>query len=490
MTETTFKTSIKINYDFAFIKPLQSYFENLADTVGANENEIFQLNLVLEETLAFIIEKFPDDRFENYIDVNFSLIENRIHIEMTNYGPPIHVNQIPNFDINDENTVTGLWYKLCKNLVDNIEFVNRKNNGWLITFTKRLDHVTYQKPVRTEELSEEQSKHLVARKAIPTDAPQLVDLAYHTYRYSNGIPDFYDMESLEKHIAEGLYDILVIESGEKIIGAISVKYSPHNPKSAEMGSAMVMPEYRKSTALMRIIRGMDQYHRENPRNMEVFESFLVTTHTLSQRSVSKVHHGYKPFSLSLGMIPRPEYKKIEEKIFSRESLLNCFHLCNKLSQEIIYTTSENEEIIKELIENSGNTIQTISREEEPHSDHSQMQSFRIETIKSAILSIDTFGKNWQADLRKEIFALSSTGIKAIVLSINSEKPLPHNLNTKLAEQNIIFSGLSILSLSEIKLRYMVIIEHIDFESIQVHDPIAKKLLHLMEENYNSVILKE
>ncbi|NIA19777.1 MAG: hypothetical protein GWP07_05010, partial [Xanthomonadaceae bacterium] len=282
--EMVFFSSIKINYDLRFIRVAQDFIEKLATLAGADKEEAFQLSLLMEECLVFIVDKYVDARLEAHIEVSFKLFSGgRITIEMTDIGPPIHEDNIPIFTIGDENTEAGLWYQLVRQLADEFEFVNKLNKGWLIHIVKNIAKVTFD--VGTTALGTrnaglvkmDTSGKKAIRLAIPDDAPALIDLAFMTYRYSNGVPEFYDVELLKKHIAEKLYDIQVVEHGNKIIGACSIKYSEFETKSAEVGSAMIMPEYRNSTAVRLLMINLIQYQKNNPRNCDFFVSYAVTT---------------------------------------------------------------------------------------------------------------------------------------------------------------------------------------------------------------------
>lgn len=484
-----FNSNIRVNYENSFITPTQSFIGSLAKISGATEKEIFHLNMVIEEVMAFIIEKFPDDRYENFIDVSFTLQDDKfISVEMTNFGPPIHVARIPEFDVNNEKSIDGLWYKMATNLVDEFEFVNRKKKGWAIAFKKKIADISFLKEEHQVGGNDEISKNLAIRIAVPEDAPQLVDLAYAAYRYTNTIETYYDIETLGRYIKDGLYHMEVVECEGKIIGSIAIKYSKQNTKSAELGSAMIMPEYRKSLALLRIIRSMDQYHRENPGNLDIFESLLVTSHTISQRSVSKVHNGYKPFSILPGIIRSTNYVEIKNANDSRESILTCYHLCNKLRSDTMYSSEINKEIIAEIIENSENQIQILTDLATPESKNTELFSSFNDSIKMVTVEVHSFGLDWSSDLRKEIFARNTNNVESVVVRVNTNKPLPVNFEDKLAELNLIFTGLTLYSLSDIRLCYVLIKEAVDFESIQLYDPIAQKLLQHVKQRYFEVLL--
>lgn len=484
-----FKSILHINYEISFITPAQVFIESLARVSGTNDKENLHLKMAIEEVLAFIIDKFPDDKFTNFIDINFCLFDDQsIVVEMSNFGPPIHLSQIPEFDATNKETIDGLWYKIAKSMVDEIEFINRKKDGWLIRLKKKIENLSFEK---TEASIEEQeiSRNLTIREAVPEDAAQLVDLAYNTYRYSYGATDYYDVETLSKYIAEGLYYIPVVENDEKIIGSVAIKHSTSNPQKAELGAAMVIPEYRKTTASFRLFKQMEQYHHENPRKLECFESFPVTTHTISQKFLQKIHRGYRPFAVLLNITPGPNFIAIDNRLGARETLLQSYHLCDDLKKDTIYSTEANREIVEELITNSGNSVKVLCKNTDANTKNTETEIKVISSPDQASIYIKSFGEDWFHKLRNEIFLLKQDKSKAVLLQINTDNPLPECFDDKLADLNIIFIGLTLESLNDIQLCYTLISEPVNFDNIHLHAPVANKLLRHIKQCYEKVLFK-
>jgi len=487
-----FSSSIKINYDLRFIRTVQDFIKNLAILAGADKEEAFQLELLLEECLVFIMDKYVDARLEAHIEITFKLFTDKaIIIEMTDIGPPINENKIPAFNLKDENTDAGLWYQLVQQLSDEFEFVNKLNKGWLIRIIKNIAEVAFDTHMAVNDklnsglVKADTSGIKSIRLATPDDAAALIDLAFMTYRYSNGVPEFYDVELLKKHIAEKLYDIQVVEHSNKIIGACSIKYSEIETKSAEVGSAMIMPEYRNSTAIRLLMINLIEYHKNNPRKCDFFVSYAVTTHTRSQKALAKIYKGYKPLSISPNFIPRPEYIGIEDKTDDRETLLNVYHLNDKLKINRIYVSTNQRDIIHELIANTGNEISISTELSKPVKEETPIFDFKIGPIKSAIISIESFGLNWFTALNKKIISSISSGIETVIVNIPSANPLPIDICEKLADLNLLFCGLSLRSLEEINLSYCLTTKPINFSLIKLYSPVAQKLLLQIENEYQS-----
>jgi len=227
-----------------------------------------------------------------------------------------------------------------------------------------------------------------------------------------------------------------------------------------------------------------KYHKENPRNCNFFVSYAVTTHTRSQKALAKIHQGYKPLSISLNFIPRPEYIGIEDKTDDRETLLNVYHLNDRLTIDRLYAPAGQVEVIETLMENTGNDISIISTSSTPEKSETSLSDFKIESIKSAIIAVESFGLNWVAALNKKIFSCITSGIESIIVNIPTNDPLPPELEENLADLNIIFCGLSLSSLAEINLSYCLTTKPVDFSLIKLDSPVAQKLLNQIEKNYH------
>lgn len=483
-----FSSLIKINYDKRFIKIAQDFIENLSLLAGANRNESLRLTLLVEECLVFIIDKYIDSRVAAHIEICFKVtLDRNVRIEITDIGPPIHERMIPSFDITDGNSEEGLWYKLVQELSDNFVFINQLGSGWLIQIEKTIKNITFSdsgnessSPVKRKMALGD--KHI--RWATIDDIPALIDLAYMTYRYSYVFKDFYDAELLKKYIDEKLYDIMLVEHGRKVVGTYAIKYSDAGHIFAEIGSAMIAPEYRDGSVISLILRDLNTYVMTNPRHCEFFVSDTVTSHILSQKALSRIQNGFKPLMMFLNMIPRPEFIGIDHKSGGRESLLCVYHLNDKLKTGRLYCTAVNHlEIITELIGSTGNSIEVLAEFAEPEPIVSQLSVKRIDSLQLATISLELIGHDWSTVLNEAIFAAIVSGIETIMVTIPASRPLPTDMEKILTDLNLLFCGLSLQSLERIDHAYCLSTKPVDFSLIKLYEPIAKKLLVHIEQSY-------
>jgi len=492
-----FSSLIKINYDKRFIRVAQNFIESLSTLTGANKDESFQISLLIEECLAFIIDKYIDCRMAAHIQICFKAnADKTIRIEIEDIGPPIHESKIPSFDVKNENSEAGLWYKIARKLADKFVFVNQLSAGWLIRIDKKIANITFSAsgddvkengsvPAREQTFGE---KH--TRPATVDDMPALIDLAYMTYRYSYMFSDFYDGELLKKQIEEQLCEITLIEHGNKVIGAFAIKYPDAARTSAEVGNAMIAPEYRSGSAGGMIFREVINYVQANPHHCDFFMSYAVTSHIRSQKMLGRVHNGFKPLMICLNKMPQPTFVGITHKAIDRETGLCVYHLNQKMRLGKLYAvTASHSQIINELIAGMGNDVDVRAEFAEPENVETPTTVERSDSLRYVTFTIESVGRDWFTSLSGKIFTAISSGMESVTVTIPSGTPLPQDMAGRLKDLNLVFCGLSLRSLDRIDHTYCLSTRPVNFEQIKLHDPVSRKLLAQMEQAYCRAGLK-
>jgi hypothetical protein len=483
-----FQSSLTINYDTLFLPTAHAFAENLSKLAGASSSEQVQLQVALEEVLAYVIDQFPDPKFEHHIDLKFTLQENSdLVIEITHGGPPIHQEFIPEFDVYDETTVHGLWYKIACSMADRVEMESLHKAGWLIRLTKKIQNRAFERTPPSAKVLDITGQ-LETRLAIPEDAPHLVDLAYQTYRYTY-LSDYYDPDSLRENLRAGRYHTTVVEDEGRIVGALSIKYSAENPRIAELGAAMVIPEYRRTTAFSRLIKAMQRYHDENPRNLELLECHAVTSHIISQRTVTKIDARYRPFAILLSFFADPNFIAIKNRAGAKESMLVFYNVHGRLTMPRLYAPRIHQAVLEGLLVNSGHSMEVLTDKLTPQAPGSSIICVIDEPLQLATLHLTEFGVVWDDDLRKALLVVAMQKIDTVIVRIKADQPLPPNLEQRLGDLNLLFCGLVLESLDSPWLHYMLITQPIDFSLIQIHDAMSQKLLGHIKNRYDHVLLR-
>ena len=313
-------------------------------------------------------------------------------------------------------------------------------------------------------------------------------MAYQTYRYSY-LTDYYDPHTLRENLRAGRYHTTVVEDGGRIVGALSIKHSSGNPRIAELGAAMVIPEYRKTTAFSRLIKAMQRYHAHNPRNLELLECHAVTSHTISQRSISKIDARYRPFAILLNFFADPNFIAIENRVGAKESFLVFYNVQGRLTLPCLYAPRVHQAMLDGLMVNSGNCIEVITDTLTPQANESSITCDVDESLQLATLHLNQFGIAWDDDLRKTLLAIAMQKIETVMVRVRADQPLPPNIERRLADQNLLFTGLVFESLASPWLHYMQVTQPIDFDRIQIHDAMSQKLIGHISNRYDHLLLR-
>lgn len=485
VTSCIFSSYLKISYDKRFLCTAMDAMKSLAELCGANEKECFQITKMAEESLVFIIDKYLDNGLRDHIEISFMFLsDNTVMLEFSDMGMPIHEDKIPELNIEQEDTLSGHWYHMIQKISDSVEIINQLNNGWLIRVSKNLEMGHFTNASDTD-LEKRESGTPQARMAVPEDAPALIDLAYMTYRYTNAFPESYDVVRLKKYIKDGQYDVFITEINGKIVGSFSMKYSTDGSKSAELSGAMIHPSYRNSKVFIVYIIEVSKYHKDNPKNIDFFVSYAVTTHIKSQKGLERVNNGYKPMAIPLNMLPSPNFIGIKDLSGERETQVNYYYLNKPFELSKIFVPKPHAEIIKELIENTETSLEICTETAGVWGD-TQIKTVEYLSALSVVLHIENVGKDWYSTIVKSVIKELSTGYRSILINLPTNIPLPIEVNDKLAELNFIFCGLTLSSLKEVRLTYVFCSDSVDFSKIKIFNPVAKKLFQHIQEQYQAI----
>ncbi|MCK9329810.1 MAG: hypothetical protein M0Q94_08050 [Candidatus Cloacimonetes bacterium] len=482
-----FSSSISVNYDKCFIPIAQNFVEGVCKLAGANGKECSQIILLLEECLVYVINKFIDSKMLAHINILVKVIEDKgIYFEIIDIGPPVHESLIPTFDFLDEKSEDGLWYKLVKELSDDFSFVNQFNSGWLIKIYKKIEIINFKKSLLPDVYNREQTQgKKTIRSATDKDIPEIINLVYMTYRYTYWFRDLYDIDSLKLLMEQKVYDITVIDHGDKVIGAFILKYPYDNKLSAELGSAMILPEYRSSTAGMLLMKSVDEYLKSNPYNCDYFMASAVTSHIISQKMLSRVYNGFKPWLIFVNMMPNANFIGISTENEYRESGLYTYHLNRNMDVQYMYLTSEkHKSIISDILENAKCDINIVVEYGDLPEVETELNCEFNKSLQNATISINKLGNDWYSILMNRIFTAMISGIESILLTIPTVQAFSEDMEQKLIELNFIFCGILPRTKNNLDIAYFFSTKDVGFSNVKLYDPIAKNLLYHIECMYN------
>jgi anti-sigma regulatory factor (Ser/Thr protein kinase) len=481
-------THLSTYHDIRAIDIIRSFVAQTGHFFGADEKEMQQLKLASEEAAAFIINALLPDKDENF-KIECKPIEQGLSFYFENKGLPVDEENLPVYDSKSPtDSMDGLPFFLIETLTDAVQFQNRGNDGWVLVFEKRLK--AFRSLALEEEISQEElalcgKEKLKVMLAKPQDAYELMELTYFTYRYSYVKDIFYYRKELQKAIETEKIIAFVGKNSQNDIAINSAFFrSEHCDAIAEAGMLMSRPKYRLNRALLRVTRMQLDYIKEAKSGLRVLFSKLVTAHTKSQRLL--MSYKFIPTALKISVHDQAKFVGLDVDEESRESLLYALISPNGFEPTTLYVPEVHREITQKLL-SSIDVIDLSHQTSMPHISSSKFSKTKVEEDRYATLRVEELGRDWLTQIRKHLHSFDNDGIITVHLHIPADKPLPKELNEKLFELELFYSGVVIKTMQQWELVYTLVQgQHFDFNAINLAQENAIALREYMKAQYSAL----
>lgn len=484
--ETTFSSELSIEYERQFIKVAQSWAVEFVQALGAPSEISFRLSLLIEESLLFIIDKYPDRSGNPDLHLRLALTSSgALEVEIDDIGPPI-----PSFLASPEQLANdpslGLWLKIARGHAKDFEFINRGKDGWQIRFSLTSDGWLLPARInsRPEQRADVDLSGLAARPVMPSDTAEIARLTYATYRYSYQHPDIYNLEEYARKLTQGQYDVSVVPLNEKLVGMAAIKYGGVFERGAEAGALMVDPEFR-GRGVRQLLDGFLEYkYQENPRNVDFFYGYQVTQHDKSQRGADPGEPNYFcPTSFFLNKNPAIKFIGLNSTELSRDSSIEVFMALKPLAIKHLYIPSaQHRNIIKSTIADLN-----IDPELKPADGQAvgttELSSYEHDTARYASIEVSELGADWITALTSELISLLGKGNVSIRILIDATKDYPAELHPFMQGIGAGFCGMSLMSCDRMSVSYVVATDPVGFDNIVVYRESARQLLDFIKAHW-------
>ena len=118
---------------------IRTFVSHVAETVGFNEDEVYKLELAVDEACANVIKHAYSKDSKHSINLIIEIDYNKLTIIITDSGKGFDVEKILNRDIKEylaEMRVGGLGVHLIKALMDEVEFKSEPGVKTQVKMTK------------------------------------------------------------------------------------------------------------------------------------------------------------------------------------------------------------------------------------------------------------------------------------------------------------------------------------------------------------------
>ncbi len=479
---------LETTYNIKFLPLIQSFVNEMAKIYGASDKELWELELVVEEAAMHIITNYPSHNDSAIFEILCYKTEDKksLRIIMRNKGLPVDKDNIPQYKTeNPDDSFDGLKFFLIKKYTDKFSFDNCGQDGWNTVLEKSIAQLsaikTQEENITTDKVNNQSSKLFISF-ATPEDAYKITKLAYYTYRYTYAKTIFYYPEMLKEALENGNIVSIIAknEDGDIIVHGAYIRSSKCR-EVAEVGALMSQPEYRKSSAVLRLIKNLTEYPLEDYAELTIIDSNLVTTHTGSQR-ITRLF-GFIPTALKLSMHEQAEFINIKEgKKNQRETLLYSVWRPKEVDINArIYVPSEHKDICNNIFTTAPFTPEIICNTSTEFPDECKFTVKKNDKYGLATISIENIGKNWLHLIKQTTKELQKKRFITIHLEISAANALPPNMEAEFVASGYFFSGVLINTPEKWMLLYTFFNnQEFDFDKIKLRDNTAVELKNYIE----------
>lgn len=473
-------------YDLRFTPVISGFTSEAARAFGASEREAHELGLAAEEAVGHILENYPDAGPEERFEVSCEVSEEGLQFTFKNTGLPVDARAMPRYDPGrPEETIDGLRFHLIEKLVDHFEFVNLGRQGWRTVIFKRIRELA--RPFSKaegdgEDLVARAAEKLTVRRALPADAEAIVELAYRNYSYSYAKETFYFADRLREELREEkVISIVVVNPGGAVVGQVALLASEQCPQLAEAGALMVLPAYRRSMGMLKMIKMARRLALDGTAPFSLLETNFVTAHTISQQAGALFH--FQPMALKLSVHDRASYKGMEGVSAQRESHLYSVVGRAPLPPLELHVPRVHAAIAGTLFRRIGGEPVCLDGER-PLPEGSPVTGlvWKVRADYSrATVKVEQAGPDLVPRLRKCLHDLALDDVKTVFVEFPAWKPSLGGIEEHAEELRLFFSGF----VAEAPDRWHVLYtqlnrQHFDFRDVQLADPSALDLRSYVE----------
>jgi serine/threonine-protein kinase RsbW len=476
-------SALTIPNELPYVSVAATYVDAIAQKMGYGEKDREDITTAVNETVSNVIKYAfdPDER------ATFTISCERVPL-----GLKITVRDrgIPFFPKTDER---GVGTPLMRELMDEVAFHNLGRKGKetvlikyalenaITDFSEACNLEPYDDPKMRKTAT---SRHIgyTVRKMQPEEAIEISRTVYRAYGYSYPVPHVYYPERMAKIITSGVMYSAVAETdtGDLAGHCALFRWEPDS-RLGELGLGVVKPEYRGLGMFLALTSHLIEIAKAQ-KLMGIFGQ-AVTNHTFSQQVGHKC--GLKDCGIILGLLPETEqFRGITERLPQRESLAIHFLYLNKPDEVRIHPPLHHLDMIRKLYRNIG--LEPSFGPAQMLSDMTEEAIVRMESIGpkgAARITVDRYGKNVVAEVKKRLKDLCLNRFRAIHLYLDLSDPLTGAYTELFERLGFFFAGIlpGACHGDGLILQFLNNVP-LDYNKIKVESNIAKELLQYIRDH--------
>jgi len=322
-------TQLTIPNTLDYLPVALAFAEAAARVIGFDDERCMQVRMAVEEGVSGIVQHAYKPGVRDTVRIICSRTSLGMEIRLYDKGLPFDAARMveyrPQADLKEQDG-HGLGLYLMRAMMDEVSFVNLGRQGHEIRLHKYLPHQNITEVAQAEltpYAKQPKPERIVTTFTIRRmRADEAIDVArcmYRGYGYSYMSDHVYYPERLvQMNRDDSLYTAVAVAEDGNIAGTCALIFTKEEANVAEIGQAVVKPEYRGNKALELLTDHLVAEARQ--RGLHGVFAQAVTNHPYSQKSMHRL--GYRDSALLLGYCPASmDFKNISDGLAQRESII-------------------------------------------------------------------------------------------------------------------------------------------------------------------------
>lgn len=448
-------SSITIPSDSRYAGVAARYAMDVARLIGFDEQTQHQIFKGLQAALPALMTYSFEPQERAALDVSCERIPAGLKIVLRDKGLPFGDMGPGSGQAGAaENAVLSL-----RDYFDEINFNNLGPEGKEIVLVKHLGDSSladYEAACRlqpqdaiaaTQPLSQAATQCTI-RPMEPSDAVDISKTVYKTYGYSYAHDYIYYPEKIIALNASGeVHSALAVTEQNEIVGHCALSLWGDNPRIAELGQGVVVPQYRSQGCFVKLTEYLIGVARL--RGLKGVFGEAVTVHPYSQKTA--LQQGLRDCALFLCLVPPSvDFKGLANEPSARGSMLAQFKYLGTPAAAEVYAPLRHAGMLRAIYANL--EVAAVPRilaapEDVPEEGKPAYNINLVRSLNLARIRVDRYGSNLVADIRFKLRELCLQRWDVIHLVLNLSDPQTYRFCSRFEELGFFFAGVLPLGLS-------------------------------------------
>ncbi len=484
-------SKLTIPTDISYIGVVGTYVRQVAQNFGFDERACLAIVVGVEETVSNIIrEAFAPDE-QATLDISCERVPMGLKIVIKDKGLPFKPTGLmsPRRE-SDVKPSSGPQRALSvmKQTMDEVSFRNMGLEGKETHLIKYLQTGTvedYYQVCEIEPYQEARTNRPEAAKKVdfevrPMQSHEAIEVSkcfYKSYGHSFVYRQiYYPDRIIELNEIGQMESVVAVTPDNEVIGHCALLRWDSRPDVAEIGLAVVKPEYRGQGCLTRLTE--HPIERAKSEKAKALFVLAATNHTYSQQVIHKF--GFNDCSLLMGFGPATlSFRGLTETLPQRETYLTCFRYLENPEKVPLYPPEHHKDFILRLYRNIGLEPQfETPAEPEPifSEPHSKLNAAHYSPSGFGWIEIEAYGADVLQEVKARLKEFCLKHIEVIQIYCNLGDPLSYYMIPEFERLGYFFVGIKPAStLGDALILHYFNNVAMDYDRIKLASPIGEEL---------------